>query len=181
MPKAEIRTLNGYRLVYEPGHPSSMKSENWEGYIYEHILVAEKFLGRPLTSDEVVHHLDFDRSNNKKENILVLLRSEHGKLHVWINSGAQVCKDSPKNFKGITYGAKNTPSYCAACGRTIHINTLKKYCSIECSHNSSRKVERPSKVELERNILTMSYVAIGKKYGVSDNTIRKWAKSYGII
>jgi len=44
-----------------------------------------------------------------------------------------------------------------------------------------RKVERPSKEELENMLKDTSYVAVGKKYGVSDNSVRKWAKSYCII
>jgi len=45
----------------------------------------------------------------------------------------------------------------------------------------TRKVVWPSSDELEEMIKTMSYCAIGRKYGVSDNAIRKWAKSYEII
>lgn len=43
-----------------------------------------------------------------------------------------------------------------------------------------RKVVRPEKEELEQMIKNMTWTAIGKKHGVSDNAIRKWAKSYGI-
>ena len=44
-----------------------------------------------------------------------------------------------------------------------------------------RKVEWPSKDELTELLKTMSYVSLGKKYGVSDVTIRKWSKKYEII
>lgn len=45
-----------------------------------------------------------------------------------------------------------------------------------------RKVERPSKEILEKEINDgISYLQLGKKYGVSDNAIKKWAKSYNII
>ena len=45
-----------------------------------------------------------------------------------------------------------------------------------------RKVKnRPSKEELSQMISEMSYVAIGKKYDISDNAVRKWAKKYEII
>lgn len=43
----------------------------------------------------------------------------------------------------------------------------------------SRKVKnRPTKEELDNMLLTLSYTAIGKKYGVSDVAIRKWEISY---
>ncbi len=34
---------------------------------------------------------------------------------------------------------------------------------------------------LKEDIENLSWVAIGKKYGVSDNAVRKWAKKYGIL
>ena len=41
----------------------------------------------------------------------------------------------------------------------------------------ARKVkERPPKTELLKALETMSYCALGRKYGVSDNAIRKWLK-----
>lgn len=43
-----------------------------------------------------------------------------------------------------------------------------------------RKVDRPSKEELEQLIVNIPISNIAKKYGVSDNSIRKWAKSYSI-
>jgi len=41
-----------------------------------------------------------------------------------------------------------------------------------------RKVNRPSYEKLKRDVELMGYVATGKKYGVSDNSIRKWLEFY---
>lgn len=46
---------------------------------------------------------------------------------------------------------------------------------------SARKVVRPSKTELKQMIGKMPWTVIGRKYGVSDNAVRKWAKSYEIV
>jgi very-short-patch-repair endonuclease len=43
-----------------------------------------------------------------------------------------------------------------------------------------RKVKRPSKEELLNEINEYSFVSLGRKYGVTDNTIRKWCKYYRI-
>ncbi len=43
-----------------------------------------------------------------------------------------------------------------------------------------RKVVRPSKEILEVEIHNNTMVALGKKYGVSDNAVRRWCKSYNI-
>ena len=41
-----------------------------------------------------------------------------------------------------------------------------------------RKVERPPYKQLLREIEESSFVAVGRKYGVSDNAIRKWVRFY---
>jgi hypothetical protein len=41
-----------------------------------------------------------------------------------------------------------------------------------------RKVERPSHQQLIADLRSMSFVAVGRKSGVSDNAVRKWLRSY---
>ena len=47
----------------------------------EHRLVVEKFIGRKLLPDEIVHHKDNDGRNNDISNLEIMSRSEHAKLH----------------------------------------------------------------------------------------------------
>ena len=44
-----------------------------------------------------------------------------------------------------------------------------------------RKVPRPTKSELEKLMDTHTWKALGRKFGVSDNSIRKWARSYALL
>lgn len=49
---------------------------------YEHRVVAEMKLGRPLKKGEVVHHIDGNFRNNDPDNLMVLSsQSEHCKIH----------------------------------------------------------------------------------------------------
>lgn len=68
---------NGRACLYMPEHPRASGL-----YVYEHIVVAEKKLGRPLLPGEVVHHIDLDQSNNDPANLIVLpSQAEHLRLH----------------------------------------------------------------------------------------------------
>jgi len=65
--------LNGYRLLKKKEHPRA----NGRGYVMEHILIAEQKLGRPLAPDEVVHHLNGIKYDNREENLFVMPRRKH--------------------------------------------------------------------------------------------------------
>ena len=67
----------GYIYIYRPNHPFANKN----GYIFEHRLKMEEFMGRHLTKDEIIHHLDGDRQNNFIGNLILLKREEHIKIH----------------------------------------------------------------------------------------------------
>lgn len=47
----------------------------------EHRRIVEAHIGRELTSDEVVHHKDGNKSNNDISNLEVVTRAEHARIH----------------------------------------------------------------------------------------------------
>lgn len=74
---------------------------------------------------------------------------------------------------------KNGKYVCPVCGK--YITNCAKMCT-ECALKERRKVkDRPSKEELLELIKTKSFLEIGRMYGVSDSTIRKWCKSYNLL
>jgi ribosomal protein L37E len=178
-PNKKTRVMSqGYRLIYKPEHPDSMKNKNWLGYIYEHRIVAEKFMGRRLRENEVVHHLDGNCSNNRTENLIVLEQGQHTKLHKWLErTGVALSKDNDEN--GVNSGKPKDISSCIRCGKTLQ-RKQKKFCSESCHDFGKRKVEWPDKDSLIADLKHLPMTHIGKKYGVSDNAVRKWIKFYEI-
>jgi len=79
---------------------------------------------------------------------------------------------------------------CMFCGRAFRPRYRnQRYCSRECGsrapapnrgvpNHELRRVRRPPRRELLREIAETSFVAVGRKYGVSDNAIRKWVRQY---
>ena len=69
---------SGYILVYCPNHPSADRS----GYVLEHRLVMEKALGRTLKTDEYIHHINGDKTDNDIKTLSLTNMSEHAKIHM---------------------------------------------------------------------------------------------------
>jgi hypothetical protein len=76
---------------------------------------------------------------------------------------------------------------CARCGASFRPKRDRhRYCSRECGQRAdhagprpqTRRVERPTREELLAELAASSYLAVGRRYGVSDNAVRKWVRAY---
>jgi len=67
--------------------------------------------------------------------------------------------------------------FCKICGKKV--SSKAHYCP-ECYGKSQREVERPSREQLKLDIRTLPMIQVGRKYGVSDNAIRKWCDSMNL-
>ena len=73
-----ITIRHGYRYISTPGHPKAEKKGN---YVAEHVLVMEAFIGRYLTDDEIVHHINEDKLDNRIENLQLMTNAAHVSFH----------------------------------------------------------------------------------------------------
>lgn len=51
------------------------------GWIRQHIYVMEKHIGRKIKSDEAVHHINFIKTDNDLNNLMLMNHGEHTALH----------------------------------------------------------------------------------------------------
>ena len=53
----------------------------WENYRKEHLVLMEKSIGRKLNPDEIVHHIDGNKQNNKIDNLFLTTSKGHRNAH----------------------------------------------------------------------------------------------------
>lgn len=131
----------------------------------------------------ILDHINGVRNDNRLDNLRVLCP----------NCAATLDTHCGRNASVVPFTRE-----CARCGRQFRVKYRKhRYCSRDCGIRwdrkgtapagcaqfgrpmpHRRKIERPPYDQLLGEIVETSYVAVGRKYGVSDNAIRKWVRSY---
>lgn len=91
-----------------------------------------------------------------------------GGIPIQLDDGSYICKRKTICVNG------NRMNECPSCKQLKHCSSSK---CISC-YNKERGSNIPSKTILNELIYNNSFVQIGKMFGVSDNTIRKWCKKY---
>ena len=113
-----------YALV--PEHPKATKN----GYVLYHRVVVENSIGRLLTDNEEVHHIDRNRHNNNISNLLLLTKEAHRELHktrkkTYVELKCPICNNIRNVLKRNSVD-KN--QYCCSrhCGRLFQLLSLEE-------------------------------------------------------
>lgn len=87
----------------------------------EHRHIMEEYLGRKLNEDEVVHHINQDKKDNRIENLQVMDKKEHARFH---NLNRVV---SDETRKKLSKSLKYRPTWNRQKSKEDIINIAKKY------------------------------------------------------
>ena len=133
------------------------------------------------------HHKDpkekeFGLSQKGLTKSLEALKKEADKCLLLCANCHRETHDSLSEFKDITLNKyqriPKKPKKCKICKKETY---NKYYCSDICCKKSFRKVlNRPTKEQLIDILKNSNWTQTGKLFGVTDNTVRKWARSYNI-
>ena len=91
------------------------------------------------------------------------------------------CHTQTLNFAGRNLRTEKFNRECLQCGAAANNTELCQTCFLASrkgiSKIKNRKIkDRPSKEVVKQEVEDLGFVAVGKKYGVSDNAVRKWIK-----
>lgn len=99
-----VRHRYGYSSSYVPDHPRQV-----QGYVFDHILIMEKQLGRYLkyyglnnAENEIVHHENEVKSDNSISNLELMTHREHSRIHAYKVDRGQVLSMLSSVKQGIT-------------------------------------------------------------------------------
>jgi hypothetical protein len=131
----------------------------------------EAWQGRQMSL--ILDHINGVATDNRIENLRIVCPNCAATLDTHCGRKNRICRE---------------PRSCLRCGRGfIPKYPTHRYCSHACGVHSKgsheprperRKVERPPYEELIADVASTSFSAVGRKYGVSDNAVRKWIRWY---
>jgi hypothetical protein len=166
-------------MEHYPFHPHAGKVG---GQIEQHRLVVECFLGRLLEKNEVVHHVNRDKLDNRFENLKVLSRHEHGLEH---RQESIARESAPLTEEMVRNALVGKTTLEAASILEVHHQTLRnRFDHLLTKRTSPLGDYDPEFVEAVRQLAADPEIGTRKAVkilGKASLTIRQCCKRHGIV
>lgn len=154
--KQPIENILVENSSYNRSHlKSRLYEEGFKDRLCEMCGQGENWNGKKISL--ILDHINGIYNDNRLENLRILCPN---------------CNATTETFCKGNYERKKF--YCE-CGNEILKNSKK---CVQCTKSVNRKSHRPDYLSLIKEIQDLGYSAVGRKYGVSCNSIRKWVKFY---
>jgi hypothetical protein len=137
MKRKPPKILDYYVLIYAPKHERAIG----EGYVPEHILVAEKTLNRSLTADEEVRHINGNTHDNRPTNLEIVSANSNYRTQI-VESDGEIISNRKANKTFIPC------RYQRPCWKTIRSKIAKEngiYLPYYCSFQTEGDIYRCSR------------------------------------
>lgn len=183
--------------MYKPDHPLC----DYYGRILKHRYIAEKFVAteeqlvlmngvKVLNPELDVHHIDENKLNNNKDNLLILTKQEHALIHQTKkhenNCATKICLNCGCSFEVIKARSDTAKFCCDNCRKEFRNNKLVisvcPICKKEFSHSKNQN-RRCCSVECSNKFLNRGMVEFvcdfcGKKSKMKKSRFKKSNKHY---
>lgn len=129
----------------------------------------EVWMGKNISM--ILDHINGNNRDNRLENLQILCPNCSATLDTH-------CSKNLKNKYNLSEFKKQIKNYFCKCGKQI--SKKSKHCS-ECYIKIRNNRLIPNLKQLKIDVQNLGYCGTGRKYGVSDNCIRKWIKKQASV
>lgn len=146
---------------------------------FHHINPEEKEYG--IAAQGTCHNIQRDIAEIRKC-VLVCVNC-HREIHEGFYTAEQLKKYQKFDEEFISQltapPKSQVPQFCSKCGAPISGDGRTGMC-LSCFRETTRSVERPNREELKGLIQKYNFTELGRMFGVTDNSVRKWCKIYNL-
>lgn len=171
------RKPTGYVREFSPDHPNADK----KGYVFQHRLVMECLIGRLLDREELVHHRNHVRHDNRAENLEVMGRPEHAREHGDETRERSLAPLTEDQVREALTG--RTTGQAAALLDVNHQTLRNRFPELLSKRRSPGAPLGDELAALVRSVAsdqTLSFQAACLSMDVSSVTLRKWCRMIGV-
>lgn len=171
---------DGYVLILAPEHPNATKA----GYVREHRLVAEQMLGRHLRPEEVVHHKNHDKSDNRPDNLEVYASQQehvsaghrHGdssRIHIALQTRRAILDERKQKLGALFHTLSvvhGVPSWAIADIAKVDRGTMRRACRLYLGVSNRKRTCPPITHEIQQLIEKLAGILLESANGA------RWCK-----